>query len=366
MLARHAAPPRAGGLRLAQSIASARTPERIVETSTRLAQGRSIGRAASAPSAAAEIPRPPGMSEFAARWIFGDGRPEGIPIAGEAALAGMTTGRPAFLEEQDAREAQIAEAQAAFRAQPVMRGQVQEATPGGFRLARKPVERPLEPPPLKAPPIEPPAPPATSSERVVEEVRAPGMPARETPSTAAPEPASQAPEPSAGAPVPSPPPVAPVADVPGAHTLGADTPVSVRQTPSAATPSSPAAPPAPTQGETRPAEPATARPRVTVARTPEAPRPQRPAMKVSRSPVPAPVPFVSPAPAEPEPAGSTAEPPATAPSPSRGVLRRALDTVLRREAQPASEPEAAPAAVAAPTALTAARITTAPAEAAER
>ena len=40
--ARLAAPARAGGLRLARSVAAARTPERIVETATRLARGRSI------------------------------------------------------------------------------------------------------------------------------------------------------------------------------------------------------------------------------------------------------------------------------------------------------------------------------------
>ena len=143
VLARHAAPLRAGGLRMAQNVAAARTPERIVETSTRLARGRSIGRATAARPVVPEVPRPPGMSEFAARWIFGDGPPEGIPLHGEAALANISTGeRPSFLAEQDAREAQIAAAQAAFRAQPVVRGQVQEASPSGFKLARKPVERP--------------------------------------------------------------------------------------------------------------------------------------------------------------------------------------------------------------------------------
>ncbi|HEY4349045.1 MAG TPA: hypothetical protein VGM80_15830, partial [Gaiellaceae bacterium] len=168
VLARLAAPRRAGGQRLAQNVVAARTPERIVETSTRLAQGRSIGRAPASAPVQESIPRPPGMSEFAARWIFGDGQPEGIPIAGEAALASMTSGRPKFLEEQDAREAKIAEAQAAHRSQPVLRGQVDEV-PAGFRLARKPIERPVATPP-------PPPAPMPTTERIVEEVRPRGTP----------------------------------------------------------------------------------------------------------------------------------------------------------------------------------------------
>ena len=101
VLARVSAPARAGGLRLARSVAAARTPERIVETSTRLARGRSIARAV--PEAAAELPRPPGMSEFAARWIFGDGPAEGIPIAGESAIADLVpvpTERPSFIVDR--------------------------------------------------------------------------------------------------------------------------------------------------------------------------------------------------------------------------------------------------------------------------
>src|SRR5580765_8586468 len=126
VLARIAAPTRAGGLRLARTITAARTPERIVETSTRLARGRSIMRAEAA-AAAADIPRPPGMSEFAARWIFGDGPAEGIPIAGEAALADVGPKEtPSFIVERDAAEARAAEAESARRSQPVQRGVVEE------------------------------------------------------------------------------------------------------------------------------------------------------------------------------------------------------------------------------------------------
>ena len=176
VLARHAAPPRAGGLRLAQTVTAARVPERIVETSTRLAQGRSIGRqTASAPAAAPEaaLPRPPGMSEFAARWIFGDGPAEGIPIAGEAAmpeLAGESE-KPSFLLDRDKRDEAAAAAEVARRAQPVQRGQVQEV-PAGFRLSRRPVDRPEEPPPL---------PYDTPDERIVDETPAPEPVAAEPP-----------------------------------------------------------------------------------------------------------------------------------------------------------------------------------------
>src|SRR6516165_4895406 len=160
VLARVAAPTRVGGLRLARAVTTARTPERIVETSTRLARGRSIARAEPA-APAAEVPRPPGMSEFAARWIFGDGLAEGIPIAGEAALADMVPTRtepPSFIVERDAAEARAAEAEATRRSQPVQRGVVEEVPKSGFRLARKPAAAPPPPPPPPA--AEAPAPPA--------------------------------------------------------------------------------------------------------------------------------------------------------------------------------------------------------------
>src|SRR6516165_245181 len=153
VLARVAAPARVGGLRLARTVTAARTCERIVETSTRLARGRSIARVESA-APAAELPRPPGMSEFTARWIFGDGPAEGIPIAGEAALADMVPARsepPSFIVERDAAEARAAEAEASRRSQPVQRGVVEEVPKSGFRLARKPAAAPPPPPAAEAP-----------------------------------------------------------------------------------------------------------------------------------------------------------------------------------------------------------------------
>jgi hypothetical protein len=335
VLKRHAAPVRAGGLRLAQNIAAARTPERIVEASTRLARGRSIGRAAAARPVAAELPRPPGMSEFAARWIFGDGPAEGIPLHGEAALANITTGeRPSFLAEQDAREAQIAEAQAAFRSQPVVRGQVQEASPAGFKLARKPVERPAEPPAVSARAV------PTTSERVIEEIRPASMPQPAWPEPLAPEPVAEEPGPSTPVPTAAetPPPTAPVALTPLAPEPPVPPVAPEPLTPQAGTAAAPLTAP----------QAAPARPKLTVSRAEEPVRRQRPALHVLSTPDPAPRPAPIPLAGEPE-----AEPPAP-PAPARGIFRRAVDAVLRREPPPAppgpaAEPPAQVAATTTPT-----------------
>ncbi len=164
VLARHTAAPRVGGLRLAQHVVAARTPEKIVESSTRLARGRSIEARSPARTEEAAVPRPPGMSEFAARWIFGDGPPEGIPIAGEAALKELAPAdkeRPSFLVDRDqrvAREAEAAQAEVERRSQPVARGRVEEVT--SFKLSRRPApvppvaaaETPAPPPETRSPP----------------------------------------------------------------------------------------------------------------------------------------------------------------------------------------------------------------------
>ena len=192
VLARHAPTPHVGGLRLAQHVVAARTPERIVESSTRLARGRSIATPTVARAAeAAAVPKPAGMSDFAARWIFGDGPPEGIPIAGEAALADMAPAeRPSFLVEKDertAKEALAAKAEQDRRSQPVPRGRVDEVGPGsGFKLSRRPAPAPAveSPPPSpaagEAPPAADDSPAVTPPE--AESAQAPPAPAVPEPS----------------------------------------------------------------------------------------------------------------------------------------------------------------------------------------
>ncbi|HSI79019.1 MAG TPA: hypothetical protein VK919_00065, partial [Solirubrobacterales bacterium] len=84
LLARAARARRTGGRMLARSVAAARRPAmlpvitRLVPRPDRAAGAeppRPGGEAADAP-----VPRPAGMSEFAARWVFGDGPAEGVPL----------------------------------------------------------------------------------------------------------------------------------------------------------------------------------------------------------------------------------------------------------------------------------------------
>ncbi len=85
-------------------------------------------------------------------------------------LAGESE-KPSFLVDRDKRDEAAAAAEVARRAQPVQRGQVQEV-PTGFRLSRRPVDRPEAPPPL---------PYDTPNERVVDEAPAPEPVAAEPP-----------------------------------------------------------------------------------------------------------------------------------------------------------------------------------------
>ncbi|MGN6378323.1 MAG: hypothetical protein ACTHNU_05180 [Gaiellales bacterium] len=79
--------------RLAGAIHERRRPK-LLAGSVRLAPLRR-----EAVPAAPELPAPPGMSDFAARWIFGDGPVEGLPFAAAAmhAETGGERSRPSFL-----------------------------------------------------------------------------------------------------------------------------------------------------------------------------------------------------------------------------------------------------------------------------
>jgi hypothetical protein len=130
---------RASDRRLAENVAERRRPKRL-ESSRRLAPRPAVSPAAAAAPVAAA-----GLSDFAARWMFGDGVAEGTPFAGGAAA---DYERPSFLDGPD---------EPAFRPRPAiapgteLRSAVEEVGPR-FRLSRTPPPPPPpEPEPRQAP-----------------------------------------------------------------------------------------------------------------------------------------------------------------------------------------------------------------------
>jgi hypothetical protein len=144
---------------------TARHGPSLLESATRLSRGRSVARRP--PEEPLPFPVPPDMSEFAARWIFGSGPAEGVPFFGGGLPAGrkIAPRTPAFLaraqEEQRLATETEEQVNAAWRAAPVQRGQVEEVS--SFRLSRTPLPRPRPEPVLArepaAPPEERPEPP---------------------------------------------------------------------------------------------------------------------------------------------------------------------------------------------------------------
>jgi hypothetical protein len=129
---------RASDRRLAQNVVERRRPKRL-ESSRRLAPRPAVRPAAvAAPVAAA------GLSDFAARWMFGDGVAEGTPFAGGAAA---DYERPSFLDGPD---------EPAFRPRPAiapgaeLRSAVEEVGPR-FRLSRTPPAPKPQPAPVPDP-----------------------------------------------------------------------------------------------------------------------------------------------------------------------------------------------------------------------
>jgi hypothetical protein len=126
-------------MRLARSVAAARRPK-LLANATRLARARAL-----APARAAEAAPvlPPGMSEFAARWIFEDGPAEGTPFAGGASIGEDDAMRPpAFLDGPgvEAPQESATPAPSHRLARDVSRGKVEEIS--SFRLARSPAAGP--------------------------------------------------------------------------------------------------------------------------------------------------------------------------------------------------------------------------------
>ena len=124
---------------LARTVSERRRPSAVIRSITRLTRGRPTGRHAfDAP--VEPVPQPPGMSEFAARWLFGDGSPEGIPFGEGAALDERPdlSGPPSFMVPTDEPSDHGPPLQPD---RPVPRGQVQEV-PRSFRLSRTPVPQP--------------------------------------------------------------------------------------------------------------------------------------------------------------------------------------------------------------------------------
>ncbi len=145
---------RASDRRLAGNVAERRRPKRL-EASRRLAPRPAVRPASAAPVVAAA-----GLSDFAARWMFGDGNVEGTPFAGGAAA---DYERPSFLAGPD---------EPAFQPRPSippgteLRSAVEEVGPR-FRLSRTP-----PPPPPVAPPEPPESPDPAHDEAVRQNVAA--------------------------------------------------------------------------------------------------------------------------------------------------------------------------------------------------
>src|SRR4051812_49152818 len=132
---RRRALPGSGGRRLAEALAHRHEPA-VGPSATRLATARiqrrptTAAAARPAPARAAEGLAPAAepvvdpaneagssLSDFAQRWLFGDGEAEGTPVVPGAPPPGTEDDpRPSFLREQDARSA-AAEAAAEARRQ---------------------------------------------------------------------------------------------------------------------------------------------------------------------------------------------------------------------------------------------------------
>ncbi len=124
---------RAGPVRVAAMVAERRRPKRLA-VSRRLAPRRVYAP----PAPSAQAPGS-GLSDFAARWMFGDGVAEGTPFAGGAAVE---YGRPSFLAGPD--EPAPAARPAPRRSAPGP-ARIEEVGPR-FRLSRTPPSVPAPAP----------------------------------------------------------------------------------------------------------------------------------------------------------------------------------------------------------------------------
>ena len=147
VLARRAVSARTGGRGLAKAVIERRRPS-YLEAATRLARGRSLARETVPAAAELELTRPPGLSDFAARWLFGDGLPEGTPFSDAVAQAALArtsddAGLPPLLDEGNEEARVAAQPDAARRLPPAARGRVEEVS--SFKLSRMPrSDRPSE------------------------------------------------------------------------------------------------------------------------------------------------------------------------------------------------------------------------------
>jgi hypothetical protein len=125
---------RAADRRLAETVTERRRPKRMA-ASRRLAPPRPAAAAAvvAAPVAAS------GLSDFATRWMFGDGVAEGVPFAGGAAA---DYDRPSFLESP---AEQVTRPRPPVARGAELRSAVEEVGPR-FRLSRTPPQTPTAAP----------------------------------------------------------------------------------------------------------------------------------------------------------------------------------------------------------------------------
>jgi hypothetical protein len=154
LIDRRTRPARQGVARLAGVLLERRRPK-LLSSAVRLTPARrEQGHAEQTP---AVVTAPPGMSEFAASWIFGDGPAEGLPFAAAPALTAEPGGersRPSFLAEPPATPAHPPASRPARVGRPL----VEEFGP--YRLSASPAPRPASrpsPPGADLPePVQPP------------------------------------------------------------------------------------------------------------------------------------------------------------------------------------------------------------------
>ena len=184
VLARRLPPARAGGLRFARTVAARHLPGGLAAAARISRERVAVARGRRA-RPQQELPVPPGMSEFAARWIFGEGPVDGTPFAGGAAFEPEAVGPPSFLARRVGDEPEQPEPPAAVASRgPVARGRVEEVA--GFRLSSVPGSPEVEPEQGEREP--PPAPAGEASQAEAAEVVAeaagewrPSLPRRRRP-----------------------------------------------------------------------------------------------------------------------------------------------------------------------------------------
>jgi hypothetical protein len=137
LLASHRAFGGAAGQRLGAVVAERRRPKQL-EAIRRLIAQRNPACANAQPARIEDAPvsRPPGMSEFAARWLFSDDPPEGIPFGDALALTRLPRGGEPAQPPRPPAGPQPVAAPRRRQGAPLPRGIIEEGR--GLRLSSMP------------------------------------------------------------------------------------------------------------------------------------------------------------------------------------------------------------------------------------